>query len=180
MDKMQFEKGQIIVYGTSGICVIDDIKPVKITMDSKPELYYVLKLLKDEQSKVFVPVNNEKLTSKMRDLMKKEDIIDMLKGGRSDIMEWNTDRRERAETFRDILVDGVSDDLLRMVVCLYERKKKLYVTGKKLPVTDGNTLKSAVKLLEEEVAYVLNIEEDKVGAYIRKQLGISEDMEFEQ
>ena len=177
MDKMQYEKGQMIVYGTSGICIIDDIINMKITSDAKPEKYYVLQLKRDDQSKVFVPVNNEHLTSKMRDLMKKDEIIDLLKGAKQDVMEWDTDRRARADMFRDILVDGVGLDLLRMVICLFERKKELFQQGKKLPVTDSNTLKSAVKLIEEEVAYVLDISEEEVGPFIMKELGVTDDID---
>ena len=177
MGKMQFEKGQIIAYGTNGICIVDDIKPMKIISDAPLEPYYVLKLKRDTQSKVFVPVGNETLTSKMRDPMEKEEILDMLKHVKSDKMKWDTDRRARADMFRDILVEGVSLGLLKMVICLYERKRYLYKSGKKLPVTDTNTLKTAVRLLEEEVGYVLDIDEDKVGAFIRGELGLPDDVE---
>ena len=177
MDKMQYDKGQMIVYGTSGICIIDDIINMRITSDSKPEKYYVLHQKRDDQSKVFVPVNNEHLTSKMRVLMEKDEIIGMLKGAKQDVMEWDTDRRARADMFRDILVNGVGHDLLRMVVCLYERKKELFKDGKKLPVTDNNTLKSAVKLLEEEVAFVMGISEDEVRPFIMKELGVTDDID---
>ncbi|MBQ6496192.1 MAG: CarD family transcriptional regulator [Firmicutes bacterium] len=177
MGKMHFEKGQLLVYGTSGVCVLDDIRLMKITSDSLPEPYYILKLKRDTQSSVFVPVGNEALTSKMRELMSRDDIINMLEGAKDDLMEWDTDRRARTDRFRDILLDGVSDDLLRMVICLYEREKVLYKQGKKLPVTDSNTLKSAVKLLEEEFSYVLEIPQEEVGAFIRKELEIPDDIE---
>lgn len=177
MGKMHFEKGQLLVYGTSGVCVLDDIRLMKITSDSLPEPYYILKLKRDTQSSVFVPVGNEALTSKMRELMSRDDIINMLEGAKDDLMEWDTDRRARTDRFRDILLDGVSDDLLRMVICLYEREKVLYKQGKKLPVTDSNTLKSAVKLLEEEFSYVLEIPKEEVGAFIRKELEIPDDIE---
>ena len=49
MDKMQYDKGQMIVYGTSGICIIDDIINMRITSDSKPEKYYVLHQKRDDQ-----------------------------------------------------------------------------------------------------------------------------------
>ena len=160
MGKMHFEKGQLLVYGTSGVCVLDDIRLMKITSDSLPEPYYILKLKRDT-----------------RELMSRDDIINMLEGAKDDLMEWDTDRRARTDRFRDILLDGVSDDLLRMVICLYEREKVLYKQGKKLPVTDSNTLKSAVKLLEEEFSYVLEIPQEEVGAFIRKELEIPDDIE---
>ena len=170
MDKMQLEKGQIVVYGTSGICVIEEIKPIKITMDSRPEPYYVLRQKSNSQSTVFVPVGNDKLTSKIRRPMTREEILSMFSRVRSDRMKWDTDRRVRTDRFREILAGGVSDDLLRMAVCLHERKDKLFDDGKRLPVTDINTLKSVSQLLEEEVSYAFGIDEKDAGEYIKKEM----------
>lgn len=177
MSEMHFEKGQILVYGTNGICVVDDIRPMKIAMDAKPEPYYILKLKRDARSSVSIPVRSIMLTSKMRDVMTAGEIQDMFAEAKEHKMGWEADRRTRTEKFRDILLEGVSSDLLRMVICIYERKKRLASDGKKLPVTDGNTFKSAVKLLEEEVGYAMDMDQDKVASYIMKKVGIKSDID---
>ena len=175
MKEMQFKKGQMLSYGTNGICIVDDIKTMKITLDSKPEPYYILKLKRDAQSTVSVPVANKMLTSKMREPMSKDQINTMLHSAKERRMVWTSDRRSRNDRFREIMVDGVSTDLLRMIMCIYERKNKLYKEGKKLPVTDANTLKNAVRLFEEEVAYVFEMPEEDVAPYVKKTMGIRYD-----
>ena len=168
----QFETGQVLAYGMNGICTVDEIKSMKITQDSKPELYYVLRLRRDDKSFVSVPVANEKLTSKIRQPMSREMVQEMLKDAKTKKMVWDSDRRARSERFREIISGGVSTDLLRMIVCINDRKRKLYKEGKKLPVTDTNTFKSAVKLFEEEVAYVIGIGEEEVGSYVLETANI--------
>ena len=168
----QFETGQVLAYGMNGICTVDEIKSMKITQDSKPELYYVLRLRRDDKSFVSVPVANEKLTSKIRQPMSREMVQEMLKDAKTKKMVWDSDRRARSERFREIINGGVSTDLLRMIVCINDRKRKLYKEGKKLPVTDTNTFKSAVKLFEEEVAYVIGIGEEEVGSYVLETANI--------
>ena len=173
----QFETGQVLAYGMNGICTVDEIKSMKITQDSKPELYYVLRLRRDDKSFVSVPVANEKLTAKIRQPMSREMVQEMLKDAKTKKMVWDSDRRARSERFREIINGGVSTDLLRMIVCINDRKRKLYKEGKKLPVTDTNTLKSAVKLFEEEVAYVIGIGEEEVGSYVLETANIRYSLE---
>ena len=173
----QFETGQVLAYGMNGICTVDEIKSMKITQDSKPELYYVLRLRRDDKSFVSVPVANEKLISKIRQPMSKENVQEMLKDAKTKKMVWDSDRRARSERFREIINGGVSTDLLRMIVCINDRKRKLYKEGKKLPVTDTNTFKSAVKLFEEEVAYVIGIGEEEVGSYVLETANIRYSLE---
>ena len=62
-----------------------------------------------------------------------------------------------------------------MIRCIYEKKRELARQGKKLSVTDTTTLRSAEKLVEEEFAWVLDLDPEEVPAFIRKRLHIQED-----
>lgn len=174
MDRMQYETGQNIVYGSNGICVVDDIRRMKITSDSPLEPYYVLKLKRDMKTTIFVPANNMELTAKMRAPMKKDEIISMLEEPEEYRVAWIADRRNREELFHEILREGTSRDLLHMVICLYKRKEELFREGKRLSETDTKTLKTATGLLEEEVAFVLEISSDDVAGYIMQKLGVTD------
>ena len=175
MEKMQFGKGDCIVYGTNGICTIEDVRPMSFERKKGGDLYYILKPISSESSTIFVPLKNESLVSKMRELMDKEEIDSLLTGMRGKELQWEKDRRLRSEIFHEILVRGVHQELLLMIRCIYMRKRELMAEGKKLPSTDSNTLKAAEKLVEEEFAYVLDIEKENIGKYIRSILDIGED-----
>ena len=176
MEETQFEIGQLVVYANNGICTVEKIEVMSFTAGMPKELYYVLRQKKNSATQFFVPVKNEKLTSKLRPLMQKEDIDDILMGlTDGDAVEWIPDRRQRTEYFKSILFEGVSGKLLNMIICIYNRKRQLDREGKKLPVTECTTLKSAERLVQEEFEFVLGLEAEEVPKYIRKRLHIQED-----
>lgn len=175
MVEAQFEQGQLLVYGTNGICTVDSVELMSFSAGMPKEMYYVLRQHRNQENTFFVPLKNEKLTSKMREIMQKEDIEDILMGLSHDDVKWLEDRRERAEYLKEILHDGVSQKLLSMIILIYNQKRKLEKEGKKLPVTEAGILKSAEKLVEEEFGWVLGMEPEEVPKFIRKRLHIPEE-----
>lgn len=171
MSELQFREGQLVAYGANGVCVVDEIKKMKLMPDMAPEMYYILKTIRDDASKVFVPVNNSRLVSRMRNVMNEDQLRSMISTTQIDEMSWNDNRRERADEFHDIIGEGVSGKLLSMVYCLHKRKESLMDAGKKLPVTDSNALKTAERLLEDEISCVMHIEEKDVYDFIRGIIG---------
>lgn len=175
MEEKDFQVGRHVAYGTNGICLIEDIKPMKFTAGMKEKTYFILNPEGNSTSKVFVPTDNDKLMSKMRKIMSKEEIDDLLLGLRGKELEWEKDRRFRSENFHEILAKGVTEEMLLMIRCIYMKKQELASAGKNLPATDANTLKTAEKLVEEEFAYTLGIKPSEVSKYIRNLLGVADD-----
>ena len=62
MIKHAYEKGNFVVYGTTGICVIDDVTEMSFMAGMEKSRYYVLKPEHSSDSKVYVPAANEKLS----------------------------------------------------------------------------------------------------------------------
>ena len=170
MIKQTYEKGSYVVYGTDGICVIDDVTEMSFMAGVEKSRYYVLKPEHSSDSKVYVPAGNEKLMSKLRPLLTKQEIDMLLTGIRYKAIEWEPDRRLRTEFFHGILAKGVTEELLLMIRCIYLKKNELENVGRKLSSSDVNSLKTAEKLVEEEFACVLGIERKDVGAYIRSMI----------
>lgn len=174
MSNVNYEKGHYVVYGTNGICMIEDIKEMSFASGMEKNTYYILKPASAGASTVFVPADNEKLMAKMRPLMTKAEIDSLLLGMQGKEIAWNNDRRARNELFHDIMAEGITEDLLLMIGCIYNRKRENYAKGRKLPTMDSNMLKAAEKLVEEEFAYVLQIAQKDVGKYIRNLLEVPE------
>lgn len=178
MSELKFKEGQLLAYGTNGICIVDVIKPISLTSGMKHEDYYVLRQLKDEDSKIFVPVDNERLTSKMRQLLTSEEIVQLVKRMDDERMEWIKDRRIRIENFKKILAEGVGMDLLRMIACIKDRIAFLESQGKKLPVTDANSLKVAERLVLEEFSFVMGKDKKELDKYFKLVLSDPESAEL--
>ena len=174
MNKSGLEKGCFVVYGTNGICMIEDVTEMRFAAGMEKNTYYILKPVSANASTLFVPADNEKLMAKMRKLMTKEEIDSLLLGMQGKEITWTSDRRARNEMFHDIMIKGVTEELLLMIGCIYKRKIELLETNRKLPTTDNNVLKSAEKLVEEEFAHVLGIDKKDVVKYIRNLLEVPE------
>lgn len=167
-----FDKGDLVSYGTNGICCIEDIRFMSFSSGAKKSMYYILKPEASGESTIFVPAENEKLVSKMRKLMTKEEIDEMISSTRDRSIEWESDRRFRNENFHEILTAGVRPEMLLMIRCIYNKKEELTENGKKLSESDNATLKTAEKLVEEEFSRVLEIKNEDVETYIKRMLNM--------
>ena len=152
------------------MCNIEDIRPMQLSQSVEKMMYYILRPESNPKSTIFVPVNNQKLVSKMRELMTKDEINAMLVRMKDRTLEWEKDVRFRTESFHEILSNGVNQDLILMIRCLHRKRQELVQLGKKLPARDSNTLKTAERLVEEEFAHVLHIKCEEVSDYIRDVL----------
>lgn len=170
MNRNGFDIGEYVSYGINGMCNIEDIRPMQLSQCVEKMMYYILRPESNPKSTIFVPVNNQKLVSKMRELMTKDEINAMLVRMKDRTLEWEKDVRFRTENFHEILNNGVNQDLILMIRCLHRKRQELVQLGKKLPARDSNTLKTAERLVEEEFAHVLHIKCEEVSDYIRDVL----------
>lgn len=170
MNRNGFDIGEYVSYGINGMCNIEDIRPMQLSQSVEKMMYYILRPESNPKSTIFVPVNNQKLVSKMRELMTKDEINAMLERMKDRTLEWEKDVRFRTESFHEILNNGVNQDLILMIRCLHRKRQELIQLGKKLPARDSNTLKTAERLVEEEFAHVLHIKCEEVSDYIRDVL----------
>jgi len=170
---MQYSKGDYIRYSQNGVCYIEDIKQMKNPVfQNNLKQFYVLKPVGNEKSTVYVPTDNAELTSRMRYILKKQDIDSLIDSVKKSSLEWINDRRLRAESFKKIIKTSDQQELLKLVSCIYLKKQEWAVAGKKLSATDDGILKQAEELIDNEFTFVLGLKKGQVGEYIRNRLGI--------
>lgn len=108
-----FKVNDTVVYGASGVCEITEIREMEFR--GKTVKYYVLKPLNSAGSTVFVPIENEKLTAKMKRVMSKDEINSMLKD-KTGYLPWVEERKTRAEKYAEVIFAGYQ----RGAVCIRE------------------------------------------------------------
>lgn len=165
---MQYKKGDYVNYASSGVCLIEDIRNVACI--GKDSMFYVLKPIKDKKSTVYVPVGNEVLTAKMRYIMTKTEIDDLLKSIKSSDISWIDDRKVRSQSFKTILKRGDMRELINLVSCIYLKKLEFTALGKHLSATDEDILSQAESMIDNEFCFVLKLDGKKTGEYIRSSL----------
>jgi CarD family transcriptional regulator len=162
-----FSKGDTVVYGNNGLCIIEDVREMNFGGDIGT--YYVLKPKSSKASTLYVPLSKENLVSKMRSVLTKDEIDNILTSI-GDALEWTDNKAERNKIFLDILSDGSACKLLKMIKCLYVKKEEMQSIGKNLSPGDEKLLKMSEKLINEEFAVSLDCLPEDVDGYIRKKV----------
>lgn len=166
-----FQIGQTVIYGMEGACTIEDRKIMKVGRTRAS--YYVLRPVFRATSTVFVPEDNPALLSKMRTVISQEEIHAILQEAPLQELDWIDDPNERKTEYQKILAGGECLWLLRLIHALHEHREHLQRKGKYLRTADDQMLRDAEKLLHDEFAVVLNIEQREVPGYIRSQIAFS-------
>lgn len=163
-----YNVGEVFVYGSNGTCRIVDIKREKFC--DKETLYYVLRPWADEREIIYVPVKNEKLISKMKSLLGKDELMGLIKSipERRDI--WIENTAQRREKYKDIINNADRGELYALLKTLYNRKLQLSSNGKNLSVYDEKFLRQAQKIIHSEISFVLKIPNDEVEPFITKTI----------
>lgn len=160
--------GSFVIYGSNGICKITDLRKEKLCGTKKE--YYVLCPIENTGSMIFVPADNEELLNKMKSILNKDEIIDLIKNIGSDDIKWINDNKKRIETFNEILDKGDRCELLKLIKCIYLKKKEMSKENKKLWLADENALKRAEKIINAEFSLVMEISASEVPRFIEQHL----------
>ena len=165
-----YEINDFVRYATNGVCQISDIVTMENGSARKKSEYYVLKPIKETTTTLYVPMDNDTLTSKMSHVLSKSQLDSLiLESSRGDI-NWPEDRKERGRAFAEVLKTCDQQELLRLISCIYIKRRELLAAGKKLSTSDENVLKQAERLIQNDFSFVLSIKENEVGEYIRALL----------
>ena len=108
-----FEIGEVVSYGATGICTIEDIRLESLSRaGTKKQEYYILRPVATPTCTTYVPVANETLTAKMRRIYTREQINALILSVKDQKLEWIEDTRRRADVFGQIVSQGISAELL--------------------------------------------------------------------
>lgn len=160
--------GETVLYGTTGVCLVEGIE--KKTLGGEEKSYYVLRPQSLGKCTVFVPTDNKALLEKVRRVLSREEILNIIDSlpKREDI--WVDDDASRRERFSSILNGGDRAELMLLIRTLYRREKQRRAEGKRLHIADERIMAEAERLLHDEFSAVLGIKENEVVPFIMNRL----------
>lgn len=165
MDK-RFNVGEYIRYMSSGVCVIDEIVHMDLFGDGMAKDFYALVSTFDKKSKVFVPVDNETLTSKMLPVIDNQEIKTLMETVKQSETEWIEDKKRRGDCFKNIVKNCDRQENLLLIKCITDRRAELNSISKNLSSSDESILNQAENIIKKEFYHVLGIDPDDVIDYI--------------
>jgi len=166
---MDFQVGDAIVYGGSGVCEINGIESISFYHE-RPQKYYVLKpMFVKQASVVYVPMNNEEQVSKIQPIVTREEAIKLIKqiplpGG-----QWIEERNARKDAFNAIINTGSREEIVELISVIENKRDELYNEGKRLNAQDEKVLMEALRRMNAEFAVALNMGIDEIESIIRDE-----------
>jgi CarD family transcriptional regulator len=163
------EVGELVVYGASGVCRIEAIR--EEVFSGSVRHYYILQpVATQNNSRIFVPADNEKLVSQIKQILSPNELYALVQEATPfSEPEWAGDGRARSKLCRDILANGDRERLVRMI-------KTVYQQGRTPTSSEESVCLRAAIMLYQEFSLVLELEKADVIPFVlgQKQFAVKE------
>lgn len=158
-----FKKGDVVFYRMNGIYEITDITTVDFPGVDKDRLFYVLRQQTGSE-KIYVAADGD--TSKMRKIISREEALELI----SQIpdlepLKLKDEKKPEAE-YKEALQKYDCIETLRLIKCIYFRRKQRLDDRKKVIAADERYMRLAEDMLYQELGRALDIPEDQVLDYL--------------
>jgi len=173
-----FQKEDLVVYGRTGVCRVEDITQPDFCR-SKPgeldKLYYVLSPLYQDGT-IYAPIENCKVP--IRPILTAEeadDLVDAIPASRAQAYYGGSTQNLR-DHYQTLLQTSDCRDLLELVISIYCKKTHVEETKRKFGAVDEHFMKQAEQLLGGELAAALDVPVsemlDRIAAKLRTRKSV--------
>jgi CarD family transcriptional regulator len=164
-----YQPGDMIVYGSTGVCRVKDVAKPDFKGAAGDQLYYTLEPLYQD-GMIFTPVDSKVFMRPVITEEEAEALIDRIPTIETTPYHSSV-LRELEEHYSAYLKTHDCGDLIEMTMSIYAKKKDMERQHRKFGAVDERFLKRGEDLLFGEMAVALNMEKAKVGAYIGTRIG---------
>jgi len=163
-----YQAGDKVIYGIHGVCIVADLE--KKTVDGKQVTYLVLEPPGQPGSRFLVPTHNTAAMGKVRPMLSREELEDLLSSDAVKQDAWISEEGRRKQHYRELITGSDRQLLAQMVCSLYRYRRAQTAAGKRIHMCDENFLRDAEKLLSGEIAVTLEIPSGEALKYLRNKL----------
>ncbi|MCC8126173.1 MAG: CarD family transcriptional regulator [Clostridiales bacterium] len=166
-----FKKGEFIIYGTSGVCQVEDITKMQMKGIPNDRLYYVLIPSAQKGGKIFTPVDNGK--TPMRRVMNREEADRLIEAIPGIEGLWISNEKLREEKYKECMKSCDCREWVRIIKTLYTRRIERSAQGKKITATDEKYLRMAEQYLYSELEIPLEVPKEQMEQVISERISKS-------
>lgn len=148
-----------VYYTLNGICEVSNIQKLKIGKEEKE--YYILTPL-NTSTTLFVPTDNKEVLSKIKKILKKDEIDNLIKESKNINLEWYKNSKDRNIYFQNLMKQDDLKTSIAIINLIYTKQKE----DTKVSPNDLQVLSTVQNLIHSSLSYSLNISKDEVKDYI--------------
>ncbi len=167
-----YQIGDLILYGSTGVCRVTDIVARRFSRTEPEKLYFVLTPLY-QSGTITTPVENGKVFT--RPVISRDEavaLIDEIPNIEA-VAYYNQNLQQLESHYKSELESHDCLDLLRLTMSTYQKKKEREQQKLKFGAVDRRYMERAEDLLFGELAVALDIERDSVPAFIESRLSMT-------
>ena len=169
-----YQKGDYVVYGSNGPCLVMDVTRLHMPGCDKKRKYYVLRPVNSDKSTIYSPVDNDKV--EMREVLDRksaEAILDEIP--EIDFLEVQSEKF-REEQYKEIIRSNNVRDCISMIKTLFVKRKKRLEQGRKFTTVDEKYLREAEAILCSEFSIALNKDTDATDQILSSRFNLVKEM----
>ena len=163
-----FVKGEYVVCGNKGVCVVDDVTTLNISGIDKERQYYILKPVYMAGSTVYIPVDTAK--ESMRRILSHEEADRLIESIPQIPRIVIANDKLLEQEYRNCMKTNCCEEWIRIIKTIYQRKQKRMEDGRKVTAVDAKYFRIAEDNLYGELAISLNVEKNEVESYIIREM----------
>lgn len=163
-----YEKGEYVVYGQNGICLVQDVVQLQMSGAEKSRWYYVLIPAANNGNTIYIPVDNEKLV--IRKVLSEAEAEKL----RNEIAQLEpleiAGEKMRELEYKTALRSCDCTKWAQLIKTLYLRKQERLSQGKRMTSTDERYLRQTEECMYQELAMVLGEDKKELQEEIAAQI----------
>ncbi len=163
-----YQVGEKIIYGSNGVCIIEEIKMIEVPRTDEEKAYYIIKPMFQE-CRISVPVDTKMF---MRPIISAEEAQALIEG--LPLVEaqpyFNTALRQLQDYYEKKIATHDCGTLAEMLIALYRKREQMLSQKRKFGAIDERYMKRAEELLFGELSVVLELTKAEVRQAIAAKL----------
>lgn len=159
-----FEKGEYVVYGSKGVCQIEDISQIDIPGVDRDRLYYIMRQVHSNKGTVYLPIDSTRTV--LRPVMSREEAQQLIDEIPS-IEELDVpDEKRREVSYKEAMKTCNVRVWVSVIKALYSRRQERQAAGKKTTALDERYMKAAEHELYGELSVALGMPLEEIESYL--------------
>ena len=153
-------KGEYIVCGTKGVCMVEDITTVCMEGVDSKKLFYLLRPVCSKASTVYIAVDNK--TPSIRKILTREEALALVESVPTIGFLCITDDKGGEAVYKESFQKNDIVELVKIIKTSYLRRQERIRQGRKVVAVDEKYYKMACDYLFSELAVSLEIDKQEI------------------
>lgn len=159
-----FQPGDLIVYGSTGVCRVEAVEQPGLTAGDRERWYYRLNPL-HQDGLIYTPADGKVPMRPVIDRVEAETLVDLIPTIHAKPCQFGT-MQSLAQHYQSVVRTHDCRKLLELMMSIYTKRRLAEAQNRRLGMVDEQYRKQAERLLHGELAVALDIPFSEVESHI--------------